>query len=436
MLHCHALGLLALAAAPPSRSPQEETIGALPLTRAASAFAELERACASDGGRLWGLTVCGPVLLCDPETRRVAGNRPDEEGKLVEKGGVFVGSLPPDKPIANAPIQWSGVRWAMVMASYLGENEKERVSVLAHESFHRVQPELGLYAFGQECEHLDTPEGRLWMQLEWNALELALSSSGETRLHAVQDALDFRATRRERVPGAQASENPVEIREGLASYTGLRLAGYTAGEAVAYVANRRTTEDAIVRSFAYNSGPLYGYLLDASLETWRKGVRRETDLGALLASSLNLAPDPARAAEREAMYGGPALRVAEEARERARQGRLAAWRAALVDGPVLVLDLALVSSGSMDTRKVHAFEPGKTVYTQRKLIARWGTLEVGGAGAVLEDGASRLGRVSLGGAAPDHLSGEGWRLDLAPGWSVVPGERAGDFALREPSDPR
>jgi hypothetical protein len=428
-MHAQPVAALSFAVVLVIAAQEEDRIGALPLSRAASAFAELDAACTRDGGRLWGLPLCGPVLLCDPETRRVAGNQPDEEDRLAERDGVFAGTLPKDKPIANAPLEWAGVRWAMVMVSFLGEGAKERVSVLAHESFHRVQPRLGLYAFGEECAHLDTPEGRLWMQLEWNALELGLSTSDEQRLVAVQDALDFRAARRERFPEAGARENAVEIREGLANYTGLRIAGYAPGEAVAYVANRRTTEDGFLRSFAYNSGPLYGYLLDASLETWRKAVRRESDIGAMLAAALNLAPSSARAAERAARYGGAALRAAEEARERARQERLAAWRAELVDGPVLVLDLALVDSAAMDTRKTHAFDERRTVYTERKLIAKWGTLEVSG-GAILEDATLKAGRVSLRGAAPDRLSGAGWKISLAPGWTVAPGEREGDLVVR------
>src|SRR6185503_3086220 len=148
--------------------------------------------------------------------------------------------------------------------------------------------------------------------LEWNALEIALSSAGEARLLAVQDALDFRAARRAHFPEASARENPLEIREGLANYTGLCVAGLTGGEVVAYVANRRRTEDGIVRSFAYDSGPLYGSLLDACLETWRKDVRGTSDLGALLAAALHLEPDAERATERAASYGGEALRAAEE----------------------------------------------------------------------------------------------------------------------------
>ena len=429
-MHGSIASALAFVAVPSLAWPQEEQIGKLPLAGAASSFAEYAEACNRDGGHLWGLSLCGPVLLCDPATRRVAGNQPDEDGRLVERSGVFVGTLPPDQPLANAPIEWGGTRWAMVMVSFLGQTREERVTLLAHESFHRMQPELGLYVFGEECEHLDAPEGRLWMQLEWNALEIALSTSGETRLVALRDGLDFRAARRRHFPEAAARENVLELREGLASYTGLRIAARTASEAVAWVANRRRSEDTFVRSFAYSSGPLYGYLLDASLEPWRKDVRGTSDLGAMLAAALNVHPRAERAAGRAALYGGDALRAAEEARERMRQERLAVWRAALVDGPVLVLDLAQVSSRTMDTQRTHPFDAGRTVFTERKLIAKWGTLEVSG-GAILEDSAAHLGRVSLRGAAPDHLCGEGWKLVLAPAWTIAPGERAGDFVVRK-----
>src|SRR5262245_40899600 len=100
---------------------QEEHIGTLPLSRVASAFAELAAACDQDGGKLWGVRVCGPVLLVDPVSRRVAGSQADAEGKLTARDGVFVGVLPPDKPVANAPLEWAGVKWAMVVASFLGE---------------------------------------------------------------------------------------------------------------------------------------------------------------------------------------------------------------------------------------------------------------------------------------------------------------------------
>ncbi len=414
--------------------PQEVKPAPAPpsLARAGEAFAELAAACAVDGGKLWGVPVCGPVLLVDPATRAVAAGQADAEGKLVARDGIFMGTLPADKPIANAPVEWAGVRWAMVMAPYLGETRAERVALLAHESFHLLQPALGLYAFAAETAHLDALEGRLWLQLEWNALQVALASpaGSAARRAAVQDALDFRAARRAYFSDAAERENALEIREGLASYSGLRLAGQGDAEVAAYVAARRAKEQGFVRSFAYFSGPLYGYLLDGALPDWRVGLDKTSDLGARLGEALALTPSAARAGGRAPQHGGDALRAAEERRERERRERLALWRKALVDGPVLVLDLTLVTSGTMDTRKVHAFDEGRTLYTERKLRAKWGVLAVHD-GALLEDTRTREGRVALTGAASDHQSGPGWTLELAPGWAFAPGARTGDLALVE-----
>ena len=42
--------------------------------------------------------------------------------------------------------------------------------LLIHELFHRIQPQLGLLVPDLPSDHLDTLEGRYWMQLEWKAL--------------------------------------------------------------------------------------------------------------------------------------------------------------------------------------------------------------------------------------------------------------------------
>jgi hypothetical protein len=59
--------------------------------------------------------------------------------------------------------------------------------------FHRIQSDLGFTPEKGYNEHLDTLEGRVWMQLEWRALRRALESSGSDRGEAVADALAFRA---------------------------------------------------------------------------------------------------------------------------------------------------------------------------------------------------------------------------------------------------
>src|SRR5713101_7684286 len=81
--------------------------------------------------------------------------------------------------------------------------------------------------------HLDTIEGRYWLQLEWRALAQALRLSGQERTRALRDARAFRLTRRTTFPGAAENERLDEIREGLAQYTGTVVAAATAAEAAA-----------------------------------------------------------------------------------------------------------------------------------------------------------------------------------------------------------
>jgi hypothetical protein len=44
-----------------------------------------------------------------------------------------------------------------------------RRTLLIHELWHRVQADIGLPETGPSNAHLDTPDGRLWLQLEWRA---------------------------------------------------------------------------------------------------------------------------------------------------------------------------------------------------------------------------------------------------------------------------
>jgi hypothetical protein len=92
---------------------------------------------------------------------------------------------------------------------------------MLHGLFHHIQPELKLMPSDGFNEHLDTLEGRVWMQLEWRALRRALESSGSDRIEAIADALAFRRERRRLFPRAADNERRDEIREGLASYTGV-----------------------------------------------------------------------------------------------------------------------------------------------------------------------------------------------------------------------
>jgi hypothetical protein len=222
-------------------------------------------------------------------------------------------------------------------------------------------------------EHLDTFEGRVWIQLEWRALRRALESSGSDRAEAIADALAFRRERRRLFPGAADNERRDEIREGLASYTGIAAWANSPADARRAAASALAGgEWSFVGNFEAASGPAYGVLLDDLMPEWRRQLRSTSDLGDMLASATNRPPttDVAAAAAR---YDGAALRTAEEARDRAQQVRVAELRQRFVDGPVLTMPAG--GSGTSDTRgSVGIPGVGTVFFNNFTLSAQWGRL--------------------------------------------------------------
>src|SRR5262245_50865124 len=174
-------------------------------------FDEARKLCERDAGRLWGMSLCGPIVIGDPSTGTRATSQPEPEGPLPRFSGF-----------ADGPVNWGGVRWFYFPWSMLANIPAEaRQQIMLHGLFHRIQPELGLTQSTGFNEHLESLEGRVSMQLEWRALRRAVESSGSDRAEAIADALAFRRERRRVFPDAADNERREEITEGLASYTGL-----------------------------------------------------------------------------------------------------------------------------------------------------------------------------------------------------------------------
>src|SRR6478672_9638257 len=109
--------------------------------------------------------------------------------------------------------------------------------------------------------------------------------------------------RRARFPGAAEGERREEIREGLASYTGIAAwadSPADAHRAAAAAVAASESQTALVGNFEAASGPAYGVLLDDLLPGWRRQVRATSDLGDMLTSAINKPPttDLASAAAR------------------------------------------------------------------------------------------------------------------------------------------
>ncbi len=273
-----------------------------------------------------GVSLCGPIRFVDPTSRTIVASQADAKGQLkAEAGaGVFVGLLPTDQNIANTAVEWSGVYWTQMLWP-LPSEVRQWDTLISHELFHRIQNQLKLPKVeGRENIQLDTVDGRYYLQLEWRALSRALEAgSDEERRKAAADAILFRAERYRMFPGADAREQALELNEGLAEYTGVRLGNPTPEgqiEAALDDLSSHRDDSTFVRSFAYATGPAYGLLLDRYLPGWHDQLKAGQGFDALLRNALHIAlPANLQLAveKRSTQYDGATLRAAETERETA-----------------------------------------------------------------------------------------------------------------------
>jgi hypothetical protein len=381
-------------------------------------FEEATKICERDAGRLWGISLCGPMVIFDQKTGTRATSQPEPEGPPRLSG------------FADGPVSWGGVRWFSYPLSMLADTDADvRQQNMLHGLFHRIQPELGLITDDGFNEHLDTLEGRIWMQLEWRALRRAVESSGSNRAEAIADALAFRRERRRRFPGAADNERREEIREGVASYTGVAAWANSPADAHRAAASALAggeSQPAFVGNFEAASGPGYGVLLDDLLPGWRRQLSGTSDLGDLLGSATNR-PPTADLAVASARYDSAALRTAEEARDRAQQVRVAELRRRFVDGPVLTMPA--VGRGTSDTTgSIGILGAGTVFFNNYTLSGQWGRLTANNGVLRSADGTTLSVPVTepLEGTT---LKGDGWSATLNSGWVVRPAARPGSFTI-------
>jgi len=406
--------------------------------QASSIFAQAQAICTRDGGALWGHTLCGPMLLVDPDDRSVVANQADAAGVLERSGSVFIGVLPPSQPLSDTTITWSGTRWCELLWPWpMREDIDMRHVTLAHELFHRIQvDDLHIAKSDGDNGHLDTLEGRYLIELEWKALAAAFqATTPRDRRTAAADAILFRRERYGLFSAAASNELALESSEGIAEYTGVRLGLQTPADRIRYAIRDLSAWSEVpsfVRSFAYATGPAYGLLLDQTDPGWLHSFVA-TQLSERFDQRLSIAlrlpePDFAHLQERAAVYDPDgSLRAHEKAREDQRLVQIAEFRAKLVEGPILSLPLANANF-EFKPQSLVPLEGIGTVYPTITVRDDWGTLTVESDGALVRRQPKEVD-VTASEFDQNTLHGRGFALTLSDGWSIRPGARAGDLAV-------
>jgi hypothetical protein len=103
-------------------------------------------------------------------------------------------------------------------------------------------------------------------------------------------------------------------------------------------------------------------------------------------------------------------------------------------GRCFLLPAAANINFSFDPNGVFALNESSVVYRPLRVSDRWGSLEASAGMIVRENGAiQRVVVPAPTNTAGDKLAGEGWKLQLQPGFKVGPGLRAGDFVVEKDS---
>jgi hypothetical protein len=399
-------------------------------------FGEAKNLSELDNGNLWGIKLYGPMLFVNPATRFIIANEPDNENYLEKKGEAYCGTLPKEVNIANTSLDWKGKKWTMVILP-LPSNKLERTSLMMHELFHRIQGKLNLLQFNTPCNHLDQKDARILLRLEWQELVLAFKTEKQERLIHIKNALTLNKYRKALYSGADTLESQMELNEGLAEYTGLKLSREPVDTIINFEAQKINMADIIpsfVRSFAYISGPLYCFLLDESGVQWRNKITSKTKLTDLLtnAYAIKLSNDSLKEVHELKGYDKYfGIVKFENERELKRQEQITRLKDKFINKPVIIIHLQNMNI-QFDPRNLIPIENIGTVYPNLRITDNWGILNVTNEALLSSDWQSIW--ISL----PDNfidqmISGNikspDWVLELKKGWSLKPAERKGSYIL-------
>lgn len=395
-------------------------------------FDELKTASKKNIG-LWNKDLYGPMILIDPKTREFFASEPDSEGILKHNGTLYSGVLPATVNIANTAINWGGKRWAMIMLP-LSQNKENRINLLAHESFHRIQPSLGFSLNNAENNHLDQKEGRIYLRLELEALKQAVRSNSEKEIKRhLTNALIFRKYRNTLYKGSETTENLLELNEGIAEFTGLIVSGRNKDQTRSYFLNGIEgfmKNPTFVRSFAYYTTPVYGYLLYHKDPDWNKKIDSKIDLTGyfIKAFDIRIQTDLQKAVEKLSdNYTGTSIIKQETDREEQTKKSIAEYKLKFIQQPHFEIKFEKMNV-SFDPRNIMPVEDLGTVYPNIRITDLWGILTVE-TGALMSPNWDKISISNPVKTENKKVSGDGWILELTDGYTIAKDENNGNYKL-------
>ena len=352
-----------------------------PMEKAAPCFENLKKVSDADNGKLWGKTLYGPTMFVDVQTRNLVANQQNKENSFEREGDLYFGQLPEEIIIANTSISYCDEDWTCVI--WDGNRDLlTNTHLLIHESWHRIQDEIGLPACGSSNQHLDETEGELLLKLELNILKTLLQDNSKDLADGLRDAMTVRKMRQTMFPNE--NENQFECHEGMAEYTAFKLLplgndneAIRKGLAAAAIM-KGMDNGGFGNSFAYLTGPAYGLLLDELVPEWRISIRSGKTIPDVILTEVPLLDmvDTAEIERISTTYNVADYLAKERSRLEARDKEDAALRARFSESKWLIIPNNNTHFGFDPNERLVAYDSLGVIYKTMQLKGVFGTIDV------------------------------------------------------------
>lgn len=388
--------------------------------------------------KLWDKDLYGPILMVNPVTREVYANYPDTAGVLKKDGEIYKGILPSNIIISNYSINWNGRDWAMVAYApiLISINIHDIIGLFGHELFHRAQPSLHFPRSNDPNNaHLDKKDGRIYLRLELTALIKAAQATSyrEMKTH-LTNALTFRKYRYILYPGADTTENALELNEGVTEYTGYVISGRNKSLAILHFeeqTNKFIQNPTYVRTFAYNTIPVYGFLLRRTTKYWNKQIDAKTNLADYFIKEFHISlPNDIKntVLEIAEQYNGKIIFDEESAKEEKTKKLILEYKNKFIEQPHFEIGFKK-KNVLFNPSNLMPIEDKGTLYPTMQAIDVWGTLIVKNGALMSPDQDYKVTITVPLKIEGNELSGDGWTLKLNDGYIVIKDEKSGNYKL-------
>jgi len=391
---------------------------------AAQYFQSIENICNRDDGKLWGKNLYGPLMFVERHSRRIFANQPDGEGLLKGKDKIFTGVYPKELIISNTPVIFGGTLFAL--APLPTEEDAYRINSQAiHSLFHRFQKLSGISSSGYNTNNMDEREARLWLKLEWKALQKALNCEGEERKLSIRDALIFKGANRELYQKFANDENRFENYEGFATFTYTLFCTNSCEDFKSKLfenLNRIYSMQSYSRSYGFIHGALYAALLYQNGFDFKKIQSDNFDLGKAVKELFNIElPVICRdvAGSLAVNYDIAAINKEEDQRLADIKESIHKQISTFTEKPVVYLEFESPYF-DFEPEDIHPLDTLGTLYSSIRVSDNWGKLTVDKGGCLVSNNFKFL-RITAKGFKEDknHISGEGWHIILNNDWKLV-----------------